>query len=81
MTNFSDEFFSKVEKKTNVDKDTIVSLAALLQNGNIKDKNLLHEVISKLSKITGKEVSKEKEEKIINSIINNNVPGNVDKYF
>ena len=61
MTNFSDEFFSKVEKKTNVDKDTIVSLAALLQNGNIKDKNLLHEVISKLSKITGKEVSKEKE--------------------
>ena len=81
MTNFSDEFFSKVERKTNVDKDTIVSLASLLQNGDMKDKNLLHDVISKLSKITGKEVSKEKEEKIINSIINDNVPGNVDKYF
>ena len=81
MTNFSDEFFSKVEKKTNVDKDTIVSLANTLQNGNMKDKNVLHDIITKLSKITGKDVSKEKEEKIINSIINDNVPSNVDKYF
>lgn len=34
---FSDSFFKKVEKKTNVDKDTILSLASKLQNGNMKD--------------------------------------------
>ena len=81
MANFSDEFFSKVEKKTNVDKDTIVSLAHDLQTGNIKDKKLLHDVISKLSLITGKDVSKDKEDKIINAIINDKVPNNMDKYF
>ena len=81
MTNFSDEFFSKVEKKTNVSKDTIVSLAHDLQSGNMKDEKLLHDVITKLSKITGKEVSKEKEEKIISTIVNDNVPNNMDKYF
>ena len=32
---FSDNFFKKVEKKTKVDKDTILSLAGKLQNGNI----------------------------------------------
>ena len=33
----SDNFFKKVENKTHVDKDTILSLASKLQNGNMKD--------------------------------------------
>ena len=33
--NFDDKFFSKVEKKTKVDKDTIISLATKLQQGNL----------------------------------------------
>ena len=35
--NFSDNFFKRVEKKTNVDKETILSLANKLQEGNMKD--------------------------------------------
>ena len=34
---FGDDFFKKVEKKTNVNKDTILSLAKKLQEGNMKD--------------------------------------------
>ena len=34
---FTDKFFKKVENKTNVDKDTILSLAGKLQNGNMKN--------------------------------------------
>ena len=41
----------------------------------------LKEVISELSSMTGKEVSKQQEEKIINTIINDNVPQNIDKMF
>lgn len=77
---FSDSFFKKVEKKTNVDKDTILSLAAKLQ-GNMKDEKVLHEVINDLSRMTGKEVSKEKEQKIINAVLNDNIPKDVDKYI
>ena len=65
---FSDSFFKKVEKKTNVDKDTILSLASKLQNGNMKDEKTLKEVISTLSEMTGRKVSKEQEEKIIRII-------------
>jgi len=35
--NFDDKFFSRVEKKTKVDKGTIISLATKLQNCNLND--------------------------------------------
>ena len=77
---FNDNFFKKVENKTNVDKDTIIDLASKL-NGNMKDENTIREVIKTLSKMTGKDVSKEKEDKIIDTILKDNVPKNVDKMF
>lgn len=78
---FKDDFFKKVEKKTKVNKDTIISLAKKLQDGNMKDENTLREVITTLSQMTGKSVSKEKEDKIISAIVNDKVPKNVDKMF
>lgn len=77
----SDSFFKKVEKKTNVDKDTILALAQKLQNGNMKDETTLKEVISTLSEITGKPVTKEQEDKIISKVLNDEVPTNLDKYY
>ena len=79
--NLSDSFFKKVENKTNVDKDTILTLANKLQNGNMKDETTLKEVISTLSKMTGRPVSKEQEEKIINTVMNDNVPTNIENYY
>lgn len=76
-----DSFFKKVEKKTKVDKNTILSLANKLQQGNMKDENTLREVIHSLSKMTGKSVSKEREDKIIQTIIHDEVPKNVEKMF
>ncbi len=79
--NFDEKFFSKVEKKTKVDKDTIISLATKLQKGNLKDESTLREVISTLSALTGKQVSKAKEDKIIDTILKDKVPKSVDKMF
>ena len=78
---FGDDFFKKVEKKTNVDKNTILALADKLQNGNMKDEATLREVIDTLSKMTGKKVSKEQSDKIVAKIINDKVPKNIDKMF
>ena len=77
--NFSDNFFKRIEKKTNVDKNTILDLADKLQKSNMKDEKVLREVIGDLSKMTGREVSKEKEQKIIETILNDPVPNNLDK--
>lgn len=78
---FSDNLFKKIEKKTNIDKQTILSLADKLQQGNMNDENTLKEVIQDISKMTGKEVSKEKEKKIIDAVLNNKVPKDLDKYL
>lgn len=78
---FSNSFFKKIEDKTNVDKDTILSLAKKLQGANMKDEETLKEVIHDISRITGREVSPEKEKKIIDTVINDGVPKNIDKYL
>lgn len=79
--NLNDSFFNKVEKKTKVDKNTILSLAEKLQKGNMKDENTLREVIDTLSKMTGKKVSKEQSDKIISKVTEGSVPDNIDKMF
>ena len=81
MSNFSDGFFKRIEKKTNVNKQTILDLAQKLQENDVKNENTLREVIQELSQMTGKEVSKEKEDKIIQAVVNDNVPKDIDKMF
>ena len=78
---FKDNLFNKIEQKTNINKETIINLANKLQNNNMKDENTLREVIKDISNLTGKEVSKEKEDKIISTIINDKIPNNIDKMF
>ena len=75
----TDSFFNKVEKKTNVNKSSILSLAKKLQGDNMKDEKTLKEVIDEISKMTGKQVSKEQQDKIISTIVNDKVPENLDK--
>ena len=75
-----EDIFERIEKKTNVNKDTIIKLARELENGNFKDENTLRNIIGEISTITGKEVSKEKEDKIVNMVISDKVPKDIDKY-
>lgn len=79
--NFSDSFFNKIQKKTNVGKDTIMGLASKLQQANLKDEGTLRDVIKELGKMTGKDITKEKEDKIISAVVNDQVPKDIDKMF
>ena len=77
----NENIFKKIEEKTKVDKEIIMSLARKLQNGNYKDERVLKDIIHELSDVTGIEVTKDKEEKIINTIINDKVPKDIEKYI
>lgn len=79
MFNFSDGLFKRIEKKTNVSKDTILDLAAKLQENDLKNEGTIRDLIKDISNITGKEVSKEKEDKIVNAIVNDKIPKDIDK--
>ena len=76
---FSDSFFNRIEKKTKVGKETILDLAKKLQQNDLKNEGTLREVIQTLSQMTGKSVSKEQEDKIINAVVTDKVPKDIDK--
>ena len=79
--NFSDNFFNRVEKKTKVNKETILELAEKLQKSDMKDEQVLKDFVDDVSKVAGREVSEEKKDKIVKAILNDNVPKDVDKMF
>ena len=76
---FGDSIFKKVEEKSGVGKETIMSIAGKLQNANMKDETVLRDLVKELSNITGKEVSQEKEDKIVNTILKDKIPTDLDK--
>jgi len=76
-----DSLFQRIEKKTKIKKETILDLAKKIQKNNPKDENTLREIIHELSQITGKEVSLEKENKIIEAIQKDRIPSQMDKMF
>jgi len=76
---FNNSFFKKVEDKSGVNKETIMSLASKLQHSNMKDENVLRDLVKEIGSVAGKEVSKEKEDKIVNAILNDKVPKDLDK--
>ena len=63
-------FFKNIEKKTGVNMKDIFDLANSLQNANFKDEKTVRNVIRRVSQIANKPVSKEVEDKLVNSIVN-----------
>ena len=76
---FSDSFYKKIENKTSVGKETILELAKKLQQNDLKNEGTLREIIQTLSQMTGKNVTKEQEDKIVNTVVNDKVPKDIDK--
>ena len=73
--------FEKIESKTKVDKETIISLAQKINDHGLKDENTLREVIDHLSTMTGKEVTPEMADKIVETIVADKVPKDVENMF
>lgn len=73
-----DSLFKKIENKTNINKETILSIADKLQKSNMKDEKVLNELVNDLYNLTGREVDEIKKKKIIDTILKDNVPKNLD---
>ncbi|TCP31655.1 stage VI sporulation protein F [Scopulibacillus darangshiensis] len=69
-------FFDHIEKKTNVKKEDIFSLANSVSNANFKDEKTVRRLVGQVARLANVSVSKEKEDAIVKAIVNNNVPMN-----
>lgn len=67
----NEQMFKNIESKTNIKKEDILRLANSIQNKNLEDEANLRQIIKEVSKLANKEVSKEKEDKLVNVLKNN----------
>ena len=74
-----EKIFDKVEEKTNVKREDIISLAKSIQGKDMNNERNLRKLIQDVAKLAGKKVSKEKEEKIIKAVKKDQVKDNLNK--
>ncbi|WP_088044154.1 stage VI sporulation protein F [Bacillus sp. EAC] len=74
MTNNQNGFFDKIEKKANVSKTDIFKVADSVKDANFKDEATVRKLVRQIATMTGRQVSKEKEDKIVQAIVTNNMP-------
>ena len=74
LDNENDSIFEIVESKTNVKKDDIVKLAKSITGKDLNDEKNIRKLIKDVARLAGKDVSKDKEEKIINAIKKDKIP-------
>lgn len=80
----NNSFFDNIEKKANVKQGDIFSLANSVSGANFNDEETVRNLIQQVSKLANKQVSKEKEDELVKTIINNNIPldfGSLAKMF
>ncbi len=63
------QFFKNIEGKTGVNMNDIFELANSLKNANFKDEATVRNVIRRVAQIAKRPVSKEMEDKMVESII------------
>jgi hypothetical protein len=73
--------FDEINKKSNIDKNTIFDIADSIKNANLSDEKVLRKLIRDISKIANKPVSKDFEDSIINKIKKDGVPSNLNDLF
>ncbi|WP_370621800.1 stage VI sporulation protein F [Bacillus sp. JCM 19034] len=64
----------QIQKKTSVKPDQIMKLANSVSSANLQDEKTVRQLIAQVAKLANKEVPKEKEDQIVNAIVNNNMP-------
>lgn len=75
----SQNFFDNIEKRTNVKKEDIFKLANSVSSADLRDERTLRNLIADISRLANVPVSQEKEDKIVQAIINNNMPADLSQ--
>ena len=84
MSNLEKGLFDKLQQSANVNPDDIYKTAEAVKNANFNDEQTVRQLVQHLSRIANKRISKEKEDKIVASIISNQIPmdlQSLNQYF
>ncbi|WP_106497396.1 stage VI sporulation protein F [Lentibacillus sp. Marseille-P4043] len=74
MSNFQKNLFDKINQKANIDPNDVYNVADSVKNADFTDEKTVRNLVRRLSKLANKPLSKQKEDKIVKSITNGNMP-------
>ncbi len=73
--------FDEINKKTNIDKETIFDIADSIKNADLSNEAVLRKLIRDIAKIANKPVPKDLEDSIVKKIKKDGVPSNFNDLF
>lgn len=65
------DLFKNIEKKTGVNMNDVFKIADSVKNANLKDEKTVRNLVKQVAQAANKPVSKQKEDKIVEAIVNN----------
>lgn len=77
MSNFQKGLFDKLNKNANIDSNDVHKVADSVKNADFSDEETVRNLVRRLSKMANKPLSKEKEDKIVQSITKNKMPADM----
>ncbi len=78
VNNFQKGMFDKIQKNTNIQPDEVYKVADSVKHADFSDEKTVRNLVRQLSQMANKPLSKEKEDKIVQSIVKNKMPGDVN---
>ncbi|MFQ3542971.1 stage VI sporulation protein F [Halobacillus rhizosphaerae] len=74
MSGFEKNIFDHLKKKANINPEDVYKVAESVQNADFSDEKTIRRLVQQLAKIANKPVSKQKEDKIVEAIVKQNMP-------
>ncbi|WP_099158369.1 stage VI sporulation protein F [Virgibacillus ndiopensis] len=74
MSGFQKKAFDKIQQNANIDPSEIYKVADSVKNADFSDEKTVRKLVRQLARMANKPISKEKEDKIVQSIAKNNMP-------
>ncbi|SDL66183.1 stage VI sporulation protein F [Sediminibacillus halophilus] len=78
MSDFQKNMFDQIQKNSNIKPDQIFKVAESVKNADFSDEKTVRRLVKQLAKMADKPISKEKEDKIVKSIVGNKMPADMN---
>ncbi|MEI3604724.1 stage VI sporulation protein F [Pseudogracilibacillus sp. SE30717A] len=72
------KIMNKIEESSNISVDEIYNIAHAIQFQDLSDESTVRSLVRRLSSMANRPISKEKEDQIVRSIINNEIPSSME---
>lgn len=70
--------FNQIKNKANIKPDDIFNVANSVQNADFTDDTTVRDLVKQLSQLANKPISKEKEDKLVQTITQNKIPKDIN---